>query len=95
MKAVLWFPSAQQDLKLISDYIAQENANAAYATLRIIKATVGNLSIFPNIGKVGRISGTREIVTKGAPYIILYQITDKNIRILAVKHAAQKWPEST
>mgnify|MGYP003387994305 CR=1 FL=1 len=38
-----------EDLKSIGDYIAQENANAAYNVLIRIKATTDNLSRHPEI----------------------------------------------
>ena len=40
MSAVVWLDEALEDLKSIGDYIAQENANAAYNVLIRIKAAV-------------------------------------------------------
>ena len=48
----------------------------------------------PEIGHRGRILGTREIVMNDLPYIMVYQITGKDIRILAVMHTARKWPQN-
>ena len=84
MSAVVWLDEALEDLKSIGDYIAQENANAAYQVLIRIKATAYNLSRHPEIGHPGRVFGTREIVMSDLPYILVYQITDKDIHILAV-----------
>ena len=94
MSAVVWLDEALEDLKSIGEYIAQENANAAYNVLIKIKATADNLSRHPEIGLSGRVFGTREIVISDLPYILTYQITDRDIRILAVMHTSRKWPEN-
>ena len=93
MSAVVWLDEALEDLKSIGDYIAQENANAAYHVLIRIKATADNLSRHLEIGSAGRVFGTREIVMSELPYILAYQITDGDIRILAVMHTSRKWPD--
>lgn len=94
MNAVVWLDEALEDLKSIGEYIAQENANAAYNVLIKIKATADNLSRHPEIGRSGRVFGTREILISDLPYILAYQITDRDIRILAVMHTSRKWPEN-
>ena len=94
MSAVVWLDEALEDIKSIGDYIAQENANAAYHVLIRIQATADNLSRHPEIGRPGRVFGTREIVMIDLPYILAYQITDRDIRILAVMHTSRKWPEN-
>ncbi len=73
-------------------YIAQDDANTAYKILIRIKSTADNLLHYPEIGRIGRISGIREIVVNDLPYILAYQVTDKNIRILAVMHTSRKCP---
>ena len=94
MRAVVWLNEALEDLKSIGDYIALENTNAAYNVLIRIKAAVDNLLRHPEIGRPGRVFGTREMVMNDLPYILVYQITDKDIRILAVMHTARKWPQN-
>lgn len=93
MSTVVWLDEALEDLKSIGEYIAQENANAAYNVLIKIKATADNLSRHPEIGRLGRVFGTREIVISDLPYILAYQISDIDIRILAIMHTSRKWPE--
>ena len=88
MSAVVWLNEALEDLKSIGDYIAQENANTAYHVLIRIKAAADNLSRHPEMGRPGRVLGAREIVMNDLPYILVYQITGEDIRILAVMHTA-------
>lgn len=90
MSTVVWLNEALEDLKSIGNYIAQENADAAYHVLIRIKAAADNLSRHPEIGRPGRVSGTREIVMNDLPYILVYQVTSKDIRILDAMHTARK-----
>lgn len=94
MSTVIWLDEALEDLKVIGAYIAQDDVKAAYNILIRIKATADNLSHHPEIGRIGRVTGTREIIVSDLPYILPYQITDKNIRILAVMHTSRKWPDT-
>ncbi len=94
MSPVIWLDEALEDLKTIGEYIAQDDAKVAYNVLIKIKATADNLSLYPELGRIGRVNGTREIVVNDLPYILPYQVTGKNIRILAVLHTSRKWPEN-
>jgi plasmid stabilization system protein ParE len=47
----------------------------------------------PDIGRIGRVDGTRELVLSGTHYILPYRITGQQIQILAVLHAARQWPD--
>jgi plasmid stabilization system protein ParE len=39
------------------------------------------------------VTGTRELVIVGTPYIAAYQLSTDTIRILRVLHGAQRWPD--
>ncbi len=47
----------------------------------------------PEMGRHGRIEGTRELVISRTPYIAAYRITGDTVRILRVLHGAQLWPD--
>ena len=94
MNAVVWLNEALEDLIAIGNYIAQENAEATYKVLTKIKTTADNLSLHPEMGRLGRVRGTREMLVSDLPYILVYQITPKDIRILAVMHTSRKWPQN-
>jgi toxin ParE1/3/4 len=44
-------------------------------------------------GREGRVAGTRELVIRGTPFIVAYRLERNEVQILAVMHAAIKWPE--
>jgi toxin ParE1/3/4 len=54
---------------------------------------VGRPADYSNLGRTGRVAGTRELVIAGLPYIVPYYLKGQEVRILAVMHAARKWPD--
>lgn len=58
-----------------------------------IEAKVEGLTQFPEMGRPGRIEGTRELVISGTPCIAAYRIHGDAIRILRVLHGVRKWPD--
>lgn len=61
-------------------------------TLSSIKTAIDHLADHPRRGRPGRIADTRELVIPGLPFIVAYRITKTTIDILAILHAAQRWP---
>ncbi|RME29908.1 MAG: type II toxin-antitoxin system RelE/ParE family toxin [Deltaproteobacteria bacterium] len=85
---------AAEDLEQVELYIRRDNPSAAVATvLRIIEA-IEVLPRFPNLGRPGRVPGTRELVVGGTPYLAVYRVKENTVFILRVLHSAMKWPES-
>ncbi len=93
MKIVCTEP-ARQDLSQIFAYIAEENPRAARALLATIRKQSTVLADNPQLGRLGRIEGTCELVLAGTHYILPYRLKDQQIQILAVFHAARKWPDN-
>jgi toxin ParE1/3/4 len=88
-----WSVLAQADRKSIFDYIEAENPRAAIAVDERIQARIRGLAQFPEMGRPGRIDGTREPVINRTPYIAAYRIVGDAVRILRVLHGAQQWPD--
>ena len=86
-------PEAEQDLIEIFDYILVDNPLAAEKTLDVIYREIRYLCEHPNLGRVGRVSGTRELVLSGAPFIVPYQVKKNTLEILRIYHSARKWPD--
>jgi toxin ParE1/3/4 len=90
----LWSPEAVDDLAAIRDFIAEDNPAAARETvLRILDLVETVLTANPEIGRAGRVPGTRELVATGTPFVVPYRIVGTTIQILRVYHAARRWPE--
>jgi toxin ParE1/3/4 len=90
----VWLPTATRDLQHLQTYLNEHSpANTQLVVERILRA-VERLAQFPYQGRVGRGTGTRELVVQRTPYIIIYWIIDDDGagEILRVLHGAQRWP---
>ena len=92
MSSIEWTGPAVADLKAIWDFTAQDDASAAKAVTGRIVSAVERLERFPGSGRPGRVSGTRELIPAQLPYVIVYETTDRTVRVLRVLHAARSWP---
>ena len=81
------------DRETIFDYIEADSPRAAIMVDDRIEAQVEGLMQTPEMGRVGRIAGTRELVISRTPYIAAYRIDGNRVRILRVLHGAQQWPD--
>jgi addiction module RelE/StbE family toxin len=88
-----WSVFARADRRTNFDRIEADNPRAAVAIDERIRTRVEGLARFPEMGRLGRIEGTRELVISGTPYIAAYRIADDTVRILRVLHGAQQWPD--
>ena len=72
MKPV-WSPEAVADLIALRAYIEQEDPAAAQrVALHIARNVETLLPNHPNMGRPGRVPGTRELVIPKTPYIVPY-----------------------
>jgi toxin ParE1/3/4 len=67
---------------------------AASRIVERIHESVDNLSAYPDLGRLGRVPGTRELVIAGTPFIVPYRVREDGVEILTVFHAARKWPDA-
>ncbi len=87
-----WTTPAANDLYKIVRRIQRDNPDAAADVAKAIYDSCGRLRAFPQRGRAGRITGTRELVFPGLPYIVVYQIEGEVVKLLRVYHGAQDWP---
>jgi len=89
---IRWLPTALANLGAEAEYIARDNPEAAARVVTAIAETLGRLARYPALGRAGRVTGTRELVVPGTPYIVPYRVRGDAVEILRVFHAARKWP---
>lgn len=91
---IKWSDEALRDLQSLYDYIARNNPEAARKTANIIfDAVEATLPANPQLGRPGRVNGTRELVITNTPYIVPYRIKAGIIQVLRVYHTARRWPD--
>lgn len=87
---ISWTVPALRDVEEIEDFVARESPAAAYRLVTdILDRTQLLLSENPNLGRPGRVVGTRELVLPRTRYIIVYRLHD-HVEILAVIHGARQ-----
>ena len=85
---------AVDDLDHIAGYISQDNPEAARRTVRRLWTAVKSLAEQPEMGRPGRVHGTRELVVSDTPFVVPYRVVGSEIEILRVLHGARDWPKS-
>jgi toxin ParE1/3/4 len=93
MKAV-WARAAIRDLTRGRDYISRENPTAAREIASHIVDATERIIKFPEVGRVDRVNGTREMAVSGTQYLIVYRLKKNAIHFLRVLHGHQEWPKS-
>jgi toxin ParE1/3/4 len=91
---VVWTAPALRDLEALGDYIARESPAASARIVTRILERVDTLAQHPQMGRIGRVAGTRELVVTNTPFVVPYRVHDQRIEVLSVFHGARKWPES-
>ena len=91
---VRWTRRAHRQLEEALSFVAEEIPVAARQIAERIYVAESLLSDNPAIGRPGRVTGTREWVVTGAPYLIGYSLLEDQLVILALLHSKQQWPEN-
>ncbi len=90
-----WTEQAARQLDQAHDYIALSNSQevATRVVMRIL-TSVERLAAFPMSRRLGRVSGTRELVIPDTPMIAADAMDRQRVVILAIYHGTQKWPDA-
>ena len=90
---VRWLILALDDLDHALHFIDRDNPNAAKRVAGKIWNAAQLLAKHPAMGRPGRVTGTREWVIQGTPYIMAYRVCDDALEVLRVLHTAMEWPD--
>ena len=88
---VRWTPEAQDDRAQIFDYIAADSPRSAVKMDELFSKAAARLADHPEIGRTGRILGTREVIPHKS-YCLVYEIEQETVWVLALVHTARPWP---
>jgi toxin ParE1/3/4 len=89
---ILWSRRAIANLTALRDYIAEDSPASAAMVAQRVLTTIEMLAKQPQIGRPGRIAGTRELIVPGTPYIVPYRVRGDKLELIAVFHGRQNWP---
>ncbi len=87
-----WKEDAIEDLARNVEFYAETNPVVAFEVFDDVRERAKVLGDQPDIGRRGRKTGTKELVLKGTPFILVYQVKSDQVAILRVLHGAQLWP---
>ena len=91
---VRWTAIAADDLIAVHEYLSEHAPTRADTIVDRILDGIDVLEEYPNLGRQGRLDGTRELVITGTPFIVFYRLRKSQVEILGVLHAARKWPDA-
>jgi len=75
MTDIRWSHSARRDYRNLIEWLADRNLAAADRIADAIERSVANLADMPQIGRIGRVLGTRELVVPRTPYVVIIKST--------------------
>jgi len=88
---VRWTASARLDRLDIADYIATDSPRAAVRLDTLFSEAAESLARFPQMGRAGKVAGTREIFPHES-YRLVYEVEDDTVWILTLIHTSRQWP---
>ncbi len=91
---LIWSRKALSDLQQIRDFIGADNVQAAGELLKRIRSSTRRLTRHPGLGRPGRVSGSRELVLSGTPYVVWYRVERDAVAVLRVIHGARSWVDA-
>jgi len=91
---LVWTRLAKVDRQQIREYIADENPAAALALDELISEKATRLTDHPELGRPGRVEGTRELVVH-TNYLMVYDFRGGTVRVLRLLHAKRQWPPTS
>ena len=78
-------------MEAIKNYLDRHYPHFSVPTVKAISAKIRSLKASPNLGRVGRRHGTRELPLTPFPYIVVYAVKSGAIEILHIHHGYQDW----
>ena len=90
---LLWTRRAIADVQAIKQFIAKDSPHAAQLVTQRVVAAADRLILFPQSGRIVPELADPQIreVVQGS-YRIVYRLTEKQVHILTVHHAARLFP---
>ena len=90
---IIWSRRAVRHLVAVRDYITKDRPTSATVVAARILKSVELLATQPQIGRPGRVVGTRELVVPDSPYVIPYRVRGESLELIAVFHGRRRWPK--
>lgn len=90
---IRWTKDALSCLEDIHSYISKDSLRSAKKVIIEIEGTIHQLKKFPELGRIGRVKGTREMIVAGTSYIVIYRIKHNVVELLLILHSSLPYPQ--
>jgi toxin ParE1/3/4 len=80
---------AAAELDQVLSYIEGRSSKGAYHVKARIQAVIDLIAAYPQSGQLTSTLGLRRVVVHPFPYLIIYAVTDDEVVIHRVRHAAR------
>lgn len=84
-----------QTLSEVLDYYESQQKGLGARFLRSYDAQIERVRDMHQVGRVGRVFGTRELVMQDFPFLIVYRVRKEYLEIINVIHQSQKYPQKS
>ena len=91
---LVWSRPARADRREIFEFIAGDSVRAVRRMDLIFAEKSKLLTRFPEIGRPGRVAGTRELLAH-RHYFLIYRIHENTVQILRLLHTSRQWPPTS
>lgn len=88
---LVWSPQSVEDRKQIYAFIFECDRAAADEMDNLFDRQANHLLSFPEMGKPGRVPGTRELIVH-KHYLLVYTYVFDAINIVTVLHTSRQYP---
>jgi toxin ParE1/3/4 len=89
---IRWTAVAADDLKSVHEYLSERAPTRPDTIVDRILAGIDVLEQYPNLGRQGRLDGTRELVITGTPFIVFYRLAKSKFLGSSTPHASGLTP---
>ena len=86
---------ARGALKTLSDTLTYYDTQQSGLSARFLRSyddQIDRLRDMPQIGRAGRVFGTRELIMQDFPFLIVYRVRQEYVQILRLIHQSMKYP---
>ncbi|WP_439569323.1 type II toxin-antitoxin system RelE/ParE family toxin [Sphingopyxis sp.] len=91
MPRITWSEKAVADLVALNDWLTEyRQPQEAAGSIRAIRNQIANLDQFPAVGSPVH-AGTRKLMIKDQPFVLLYEMIDGQLMILRLVHNRSDW----
>jgi addiction module RelE/StbE family toxin len=91
---VNWTKRALNDLEIEANYLNEISPSIKDSFLEDVEGGIDLIKEYPELGRIGRVNQTRELILKKFQYILVYLVESSYIDIIRLLHTSRKWPNS-